>query len=436
MDSSISMEKLNPIKQYISVYSEYLFLIGLFLTVFFQTFKYYLGILFVAEYFIFFLLIFYIILLLLNIEKIHYNKTLFITYFLFLLLLMYGTIGMFFAQHTENVIYALFQRFISFLNLLVISQYLSTKKRIVFFEFILLFCILWNLGVAVWEITTLQHLPQSQFYGKLSFIPTGTFNNENNLAATFFICSPFLFFIKNKTKDLAIFLLFIILLIITIIGARLLIFVFLPFFVYVFLKRLPILNKLIFCLVVFFAINAIFSKVPLAKEIASRQKMLDFSSFSDETDSQIPGSVEVRFYLMKVALEELGNSYGLGIGSGNFERRIHPDREAYLARIKVAHSLFFDVLATEGIIGFIIVCLIVFSCLRAIVYQTNKSTKSTYFFLSLSEDEKKVMICILFFVVGTTLIGYYKDNQVFWSILGYSYAIIYNKNDNQLMRAL
>ena len=423
------MENTIKFKEYITSKIEVIFLVFLFFTFFFRTFRYYLGIFTFTEYLTFPMALFYIMLQCLNIEKFNSHKVLIVVYFLFLSWLLFGMISYFFSIDQNLSQYTLQLRIAHFLNFYVVSQFITSRKRLRAYEIILLICMLWNIGFSFWEIFTMQHLPMSQFYGVISFIPTGTFTNENTLASIFLVCSPFLFFLRGKlSKHFGVTILFIIFFIFCTQGVRLALIVFIPLLIYVFIKRTHIIYKIIFFALVGISILYILHKYPIVKSVAKIQIERNLLSFGSEVESLQVRSTKARLALIRIAFEEFVATKGFGSGVGTFERLLtNPENAMATANAFNAHNMFMEVLATEGIIGVILLFFIIFSCLHPIIFSVPPPSWKQLLNLKMyGDDEKKVLLFLLFLIIGTTLIASYRTKYGYFNLLGYAYALMFN----------
>ena len=413
--------------EYIRSKSEIVFFLILFFAIFFRVFRYNIGIFAFTTYLTYPMALIFLAFQFLNFIDVNYHKTLFVVYFMFLAWLMYGVITLFFTIAPDESLSTLHLRFSSFLNFYVVTQFLTSTKRFKMFELSLFICLIWNICVAFWEITTFNHLPMSNYADIISFVPTGAFVSENTFASKLLVCSSFLFFVKGKFyRHVAVSVLFLLFVIFCAQGARLAIMVFLPFLMYVFFKWTNFTYKLCLILLCIFTLNALYKQMPFAKTLIQQQIDTGILSFTAEQESLFQGSTRARIETLKIGIEEFVASAGLGTGVGSFGVVIlspqHVDKTMYTIN---AHFMFVEVLATEGIIGFILLFFIIFTCLLPIVVKDNRF--SLFRWKSLSPDEQHVILILLFIIVGTTLIASYRTKFIYWIILGYAYALMFNK---------
>ena len=167
-----------------------------------------------------------------------------------------------------------------FIIVSIFCRDLTVKKCAPWFWF---FIVITYIVVALWEMITWQHLPQSLFYNKSTFVPTGPFYGPNHLAAVFNLLIPFILFLPEikKSKLLGLISLlcyFIILSIVIIEGARIAIiassFVFLFAFIFLYSSRmrtmvLLLMVLLILGLIIFAQPFVTFTKDKFTEEIGS-----------------------------------------------------------------------------------------------------------------------------------------------------------------------
>ena len=419
-------------KTYLQSRFEIVFILLLFIAVFFQTFQYPESVFSIVRHFPYLLGFIFIILQLFGIEKLKYDKTLFKVYILFIFWIMYGLLTTFFAHNHDLNLSVIHLRFATLVIVYVMSQFLCTDKRIKAFEYILLFCIIWNIGIALWEITTFQHFPKSNYYEMASYMPTGTFENENALACIFLISSPFLFFAEKKIKiNLFVTVLVILLFMLFATGARMALIVFTPFVLIIFIKKTKILYKTLVILTVIFIINSVFTKYPTVKFLVQNHINRQVLSLGTEMESQRIGSTEARLELMRLSLDDFIDSKGFGRGVGSFEKNQTPDRYTKTGNAYSPHNIFFEALAEEGLIGFVLLFFILFLSLKPLlVKEDGISLWNLIRFKTMTQNEKKLLLALLFYLVGTLTAGSPRYMHIFSFILGYIYALGFNKTED------
>ena len=413
-------------RKYLSGIVENVLIFILFVSIFFQFFPYYRGIFRISYYFSTIFFIFYFSLQALKLEGFNFCKPILFVYFIFICWMFYGLLSLFFSTNHEDGVWYMHLRFMSFFNFYVMTQFLVNQKRIRAYGFIVILCIIFNFGVCIWEITTFQHLPTSRYYEIPIYIPTGAFPNENDLPSAVLICVPILFFMKEKRwKYLCTVLMLLFLIITGFQGSRFCLFAFLPFFLYHYIFKTNKLYKIITIISVVLLVTIIIYKLPSVVFFAKKQIREHILSLKFEAESQRITSGRVRYELFIVNIEKMIDTYGFGVGIGNYEKSDNPERLHEAQQTVYAHNYFMEILANEGIIGFTLLCIIVLYVILPIL--KNKPSilallnKNNY-----SETEKRVALFFIFYLVATnvpaTICGYF----IFWSMLGYNFALAYN----------
>ena len=401
----------------------------IFLASFFQMFPFYVGIFRVTYYFSTFLFVIYLSLQFMRLEAFNFNKPILFIYFIFFCWLLYGLGSLFFITNHEDGFWLLHLRFMYFFNFYVITQFLISKKRIEAYKKIILICIVWSLGVCIWEMITLQHLPGSKFYNVPHYVPTSAFMNENDLPAIILICCPILLFMKSKFLRYLSSVVLLIFFIITFVqSTRTVLIVLFPFFVYHFVKKTNWIYKLITIACIVSTLSLLLNTVPVFNFMVRKHLRERVFSFGLEARSQLLDSKSVRQELYILSLEKLVDSKGLGIGIGNFEKSSDPNRLLSTGGIDIAHSVFAETLGSEGIIGLFLLCLIVFSLLFPIIKTKSRdSVLSLFRIKTLADAEKQVLTFLIFFVASVSVPASVRGYMLYWGILGYNYALIYTQ---------
>jgi len=265
-------------------------------------------------------------------------------------------------------------------------------------------------------------------YGRVTFIPTGAFFNQNDLSSAFLICCSMLLFMKSKIFSIAMLVVYFIMIAQ---GARFNVMVLTPFLLHHFIFKTGWIYKFIVITSIVLMISFVYIKLPEIGEIANRHITVRATSFGREAESQEIGSVRSRWKLYEISLEKLVHTYGLGVGIGNFEDSITPERLIDIGMEPVPpHNFFVEMLATEGIIAFILINIIVFSLILPIIRnERRKSILSLFNLKDLSEPEKRVMLFLLFFAVAVAIPSSIRGHLIYWSMLGYNYVLIYNRHE-------
>jgi len=426
----IDIDERLSIKQYLTNRVEFALFCLVFIMIFFQLFPLYHGkLFFVTYYFPVIIFVIYVCIQLLGFEKFNFNKDILLIYFFFTCWLLYGLLSVYFNINHEDALVHIRMRFEHFFCFYVITQFLTTEKRIKVFEKMVLFNIIWNLGVSIWEITTLQHLPTSKYFERIHYVPTGAFPNENDLPSAMLICLPMLFFMRDKFwRYVCISVLVVFFFVIIAHGTRTIIATSFPFIFYLFIKKTSSLYKTIIFTILISALFLFLNSDTTLKLMVKGHIDTRVINPAIEFHSQRLSSGTIRSYMYKISFEKFVESKGLGIGIGNFERHFSPPYQISTGGNQFAHNLFAEILTNEGIIGFTLLCLIVFSILPPILSDKNKKSILDVFNSSnFKEDEKRVLIFLFFFVISVAVPATVRHYFIYWSILGYNYAIIFNR---------
>lgn len=211
------------------------------------------------------------------------------------------------------------------------------------------------LATAVWELTTLQHLPVSRLYGKLTFVPSGPFYNENNLAGFLLLPLPFVLYLSALhrgwwLKVFSAMLVIMIFAVLTITGARIaMLAVGLFFFIsFVFMSKWKtrlgiVLGLALVILAVSFLAGPILNQgtTMLVKELGS---------ISSEQETARMSSLRIRKQLILEGLDITAGSAFMGVGAGNFETYMGTERSQRTGGITNAHNFVLELLGNFGLL--------------------------------------------------------------------------------------
>ena len=214
------------------------------------------------------------------------------------------------------------------------------------------------LGWAIFEMLTLQHAPNSRYYGVKHFIPTGAFVGENMLAAYMMILLPFVVYIvkvlKSKVAGVLVFLTTIFtLLIITIQGARIALIGILLFLGFFFFLRIKSLSKVLIIAYVLLLSLAVYTMFKQPVQLFTKMFLNAASTIGSETASVKTSSIKIRQQLIVEAVEICAESGFMGVGGGNFEHMMHAGRLTRTGWITNAHNYFLEILGNWGLLFFL-----------------------------------------------------------------------------------
>ncbi len=239
---------------------------------------------------------------------------------------------------------------------LIISVFCRDKRVKQYAHWFWFFLMLAYLGIAFWEISTWKHLPQSIYYNRAIFVPTGPFYGPNQFGAVFCLLFPFYLFIPELTKNrryLRVFSFICALLVIAIViveGARIAIIATLGMLLYtlffLYSKKMRRTGLLLIGLIILGLI--IFAK-PLVNFTISKLSA-EISSIGQESKSCVMGSIKIRTRLIPENLEILAQSGFMGVGAGNVERYMLSGRIYRTGGISNPHNFFLELMANYGLV--------------------------------------------------------------------------------------
>jgi len=253
--------------------------------------------------------------------------------------------------HSELI----FKKTMLFIIVSIFCRDLTVKKCAPWFWF---FIIIVYIAIALWEMLTWQHLPQSLLYNKTTFVPTGPFYGPNQLAAVFNLLIPFILFLPEikKSKLLGLISLlcyFIIMSIVIIEGARIAIItsscMFLFAFIFLYSSRMRTLSLLLMAVLILGLI--IFAKplVTFTKDTFTEE----IGSIGQESKSFTMSSIKIRTRLIPQNLEILAESGFKGVGAGNVEHYMLAGRMYKTGGISNSHNFFLELLTNYGLLFFL-----------------------------------------------------------------------------------
>ena len=268
-------------------------------------------------------------------------------------------------------------------------------------------------ATAVWEITTWQHLWVSRYYGIETFIPTGPFYGENNMAAFMLLILPYALFIPwlhNRWWIKLVCGLIVLagLVIITIQGARIALLAGFVLTAWVMLKYTNWKSKLISTIIVGVLLLGLLHiarpYVSIVWSIFDRE----ISSIGMESNSNRMSSVKIRQQLVKESLDLTANSGFMGVGAGNFERYMSTDIVYRTAGIINPHNYFLELMGNYGV-GFLLWFLALYLGWARGLYMASKAgdyNKKGFYLMHL--------FALLMFVPASALPSSIKWNHLIW----------------------
>lgn len=242
-----------------------------------------------------------------------------------------------------------------FIIVSIFCRHQTVKKYAPWFWFSV---ILVYIVIALWEMLTWQHLPQSLYYNKTNFVPTGPFYGPNQLAAAFNLLLPFILFLPEIKKSkfwgvISLLCFFTIMGIIVIEGARIAIIacscLFLFAFIFLYSARMRRLSLFLMALIIVGLV--IFAK-PLVS-FGTEMFAEEISSIGQESKSFTMSSIKIRTRLIPQNLEILAESGFKGVGAGNVEHYMLAGRMYKTGGISNSHNFFLELLTNYGIVFFL-----------------------------------------------------------------------------------
>ena len=282
---------------------------------------------------------------------------------IYIFLTLWLVYAIFSATWTYNIKLGLLESFriaASLITFFLVAQSISNKKILDKFNYFFIILFTLYIGIAVWEVTTFNHLPTTKhgIEGISSFVPFGPFFNRNDMAAALLMLLPFVLFQINSTKNiiLKMFLSLLIILMgvsITLAGARIgIIFYGLVIFIYmsyytswkVKIYSLTMIILLLFSIKIISPLQYEFFKLFLVEQV---------SSLGEEQERYIEGSISIRKSLIRENIDMMYESKFLGVGSGNIPSIIAQKRfkktqnilnpHNFLLELSTAYGLFFGI---------------------------------------------------------------------------------------------
>ncbi|MCK9309478.1 MAG: O-antigen ligase family protein [Candidatus Cloacimonetes bacterium] len=237
----------------------------------------------------------------------------------------------------------------------VFSGFFRNQKWLKMTPYFFLIIFVMYLSTSVWEIVNLSHLPVSHYYGKLTFVPTGPFYNENNLAGFFLLPLPFIFFLPklHRSQWLRILCGLLVLgmfVIITIQGARIAMMAAVLLggvgFLFLTSRATKGYSLIVIGLLIFILMQ---TASPLAS-MGGKMLIKEISSVNTEKETARMSSLRIRKQLFVEILELTAQSKFMGVGAGNLETYMGMDRSQRTGGVTNAHNFVLELLGDFGIL--------------------------------------------------------------------------------------
>ena len=379
------------------------------------------------NYIIIVMMVFYLVKSIILQEKIILSKALAVSYSFFVFWIAYSLATTLWAMNTKFALLGTIYISCYFCMFFLITQWLvQDKKNFARFQNFLVFIYYFLLGLAMWEMISMQHLRTSSFYEQITPIPTGAFFNRNDLAAIFLFMLPFSLFyikiVKNKLYHVfAYFCTLLVMIIFIVQGARIALLIAPLFILYYIIRYEKLKTILIFCLAVTILISALASIFPLQANIYLTLMNAQFSSINSEVESVRLGSLKIRELLIEQSIDLAYESGFWGIGQQNFTFHMFRWRTAITGGVAIPHNFLLEYLVTNGLLIF----LGLFSMLVYIIYrafklcQLHKKDAWKYYIAAFS---------MLLFFFSSILPSSISNEYYYWCVIAYVFALVSSKN--------
>jgi O-antigen ligase len=215
--------------------------------------------------------------------------------------------------------------------------------------------VLLYVATAVWELATFRHLPTSRKYGDITYMPTGPFYNENNLAAFLLLFSPFLLFAPKLAPRkgwgyLSSVVVVFILILMTIQGARIAMLALGAFLGYYFLFQVKWRHKLVLAAALGLIVAGIW--FGFRSQVLFVYKVLQYqtATLGSERSSVFMSSIQIRQQLLKESFGMSARTGFIGVGGGNFEPVMRSEAMYDTGMISNPHNYLMELFGNWGIL--------------------------------------------------------------------------------------
>ncbi len=270
--------------------------------------------------------------------------------------------------------------FIIFTQFFFVRKY--QKLLIIFYQIVVMV----YLGIAIWELSSGQHLPSSKWFGTFFPYPTGPFYGENMLAAFWLLLLPYLTVPTCINKGwflstLTILIILAIYIIIILQGARIaMIAIALGGIIYLVRWASRALKigfiALLIIIPLYFAHN-----YPVIWNALGKYAEEQITSIHTESQSASMSSIKIRVQLIKEGID-MFVQYGLvGVGSGNFEDIMRHGRMQRAGGMTNPHNYSLEILGDFGImifLGFLFLYLYWLYCLWHLIKKGEEDMRPIY----------------------------------------------------------
>ncbi len=316
--------------------------------------------------------------------------------------------------------------YFGYLAFILLSVLLIDRKKYAWrLLYVLNFVLVVYIIIACWEMITFNHLPYSSVLqlDTYPFVPNGPFFNVNDFASAIMLLTPFMYvLVKAKNNRIINILAFIvsILVFVTMLleGARLSLIVFLgeALIFYVFFVNWK--SKIVIAAWIAIIVIGLIHMYPREFRFASSFLRKEFTSIAQESDSYQLESIQARVNLMKHALEITDEAHYMGIGPGNFHRRMRSDRMLDTNHITITHNYFLEKLATDGIGAFLfLIALVGYLIIGNFYYAIKIKTRDRWLYMGYGSG-------IVMFFVAASIPSSINNHFFYWVVLGGALALL------------
>jgi teichuronic acid biosynthesis protein TuaE len=350
-------------------------------------------------------------------RKFFYDKQALLILGFFLFWLCWGLLSIIWALNQQVVISYSFYNMIFLTLALLFSQETISHHFFGFVRTFLTLEVLILIAVALWEIMTWNHLPNSRFVKKdiTTFKPTAVFTNENDLASALLLYYPIALYYLRNAKQVIIKILMIAIMVVSaaiviVNGARLAMLIMAVvlslYWIFFSSKKVKIATVVIVLLLFIFLLNFYQTYVNIAIEFIQ----LQMESFSSEAASVYTSPTAIRVELIKKAIDMLFKSHLIGVGSGNFDYYMNPVETIDTGGVIKNHNLTLEIMSNNGLILAVYFTVLLFISGWKYLYTAvhNRSYMAFHYLMVL-------FVFVFCSVIPSSIMGYH----IFWIGLMY-----------------
>lgn len=368
---------------------------------------------------------FFVIKFTLQEEKFQINNSRLRVYYFLVFWVIYSLLSIIWAKSMKLVLIHTHYTTLFFITFFVFTQSFRGKKQLIFFYYFLIGIFFLYQIIAVWEVSTFQHLPTSRAASKgiISFVPFGPFYNRNDMAAVLLMLNPFLLFRVHISKNiifktigvLSMIFLFIMY---TLAGSRIaMLFLGMELLLYfIFFTKLKI--KLLSVIYFFIFIFLIKLATPVGFEVFNLFLKDQYSSIQTENESFRTGSIKIRKALLYESVDLCLDSKLLGVGAGNYSIEMKGGRVKRTNNVLSPHNFLLELLSEYGLILFLIM-----------IYILVRWVIDLIIIIKQSKGENKLMaysclFSLLLFLPASILPSSIIKYSFYWIIFAYIHLFI------------